>query len=362
MKIVEVFAREILDSNGEPTVEAEVTLENGIKALGQVPSGTSVGKNEAYELRDNDPKSFFGRGVLKAINNVKTIIHDSLTGQDAYNQKKIDELLVELDGTQNKSRLGANAILGVSMAISRAAARSQKIPFYQYFGRLSDHSIFELPSPLILLIEGGKHGDWVTDIQEFFIIPQKEKYFSFKERLKVGAEIYQTLKKILRENNYSTSVGMEGGFCPKEIKSNEEAFDLIIQAVQDACYTLGDEAVLGIDVASSELFSDGNYTLKNERKNLNTHEWLEQLSKWQRKYSIFFIEDPFAQEEWESWTTFTQNFSQIQTVGDDLLTTTPKRIQKAIDLRAVKGLILKPNQIGTISETVDAIRLSQKQD
>lgn len=358
MKIKNVFAREILDSNGQPTVEAEVTLENGIVALGGVPSGVSIGKNEAVELRDGDVKRYFGKGVLKAVENIKTEIRDSLVGKDAYNQKEIDELLISLDGTKDKSRLGANAILGVSMAVCRAAARSQKVPLWKYFGKLSGNSDFLLPTPLFLLLEGGKHGNWETDVQEFFVVPKKEKFFSFKEMLRVGTEIYYSLKKILDGKNYSLGVGLEGAFCPKEICSNEEGFTLLSEAVEKAGYSLGEDIFLGIDIAAGEFFENGKYILKSEQKTLSSEEWTEKLSGWIKAHSIFLTEDPFSDEAWEIWSSFTKSFGEVLVVGDDLLATNIAKIQKAALQKAVSGVIIKPNQVGTISETIEAIKLS----
>lgn len=362
MKIVDLTAREILDSKGVPTVEAEVSLEDGVKALGGVPSGASTGEAEAVELRDGDKSRYAGKGVLKAIENVKGPIKQALVGQDVYNQRTIDKIMVDLDGTENKGRLGGNAIVGVSMAVCRAAARSQKIPLYEYFGRLSGNTDFQLPQPLILLIEGGKHGNWTSDCQEYFVIPKKEKFETFAERLRVGVEIFYALLKILEEKNYAIGVGFEGAFMPKEIKSNEEAFQLMVEATEKAGYKLVDEVVLGIDGAASEFYQDGKYTLKSEGGLvLSREEWREKVVGWTNKYPIWLLEDMFAEEDWESWTAFTAKVGEkLQVVGDDLLTTNVKRIQKGIDLKAVNSVLIKLNQIGTVSETLDAIALSDK--
>lgn len=362
MKIIDITGREILDSRGVPTVEAEVTLENGIKAMGGVPSGASTGEAEAVELRDGDKSRFKGRGVLKAVENIKGPIKEALIGKDANNQKAIDKTMIDLDGTENKGKLGGNAIVGVSMAICRAAARSQKIPLYEYFGRLSGKTKFQMPQPLILLLEGGKHGNWTSDCQEYFVIPKKDKFETFHERLRVGAEIFYALLKILEEKNYAIGVGFEGAFMPKELKSNEEAFLLMAQATEKAGYKLVDEVVLGIDGAASEFFKDGNYVLKSEGGLiLSKEEWMEKVLGWTNKYPIWSLEDMFAEEDWDSWVAFTNNVgNKLQIVGDDLLTTNVKRIQKAIDLKAVNSVLIKLNQIGTVSETLDAIALSDK--
>jgi len=362
MKITNVFAREILDSKGVPTVEAEITLEDGTKALGGVPSGASTGEAEAVELRDGDKRRYAGKGVLKAVENIKGLINKALVGQDAYDQKLIDKIMIDLDGTENKAKLGGNAIVGVSMATCRSAARSQKIPLYDYFGKLTGNTKFEMPQPLILLIEGGKHGNWTSDCQEYFVIPKKEAFPNFKESLRVGVEIFYALLKILTEKDYSIGVGFEGAFMPKEIKSNEEAFMLLIKATEKAGYKMNDQVVLGIDGAASEFYKDEKYTLKSEGNIvLSKEEWMEKIVGWTQKYPIWSLEDMFAEEDWESWINFTSKVGdKLQIVGDDLLTTNVKRIQKGIDLKAVNSVLIKLNQIGTVSETLDAIALADK--
>jgi len=362
MKITNVFAREILDSKGVPTVEAEITLEDGTKALGGVPSGASTGEAEAVELRDGDKRRYAGKGVLKAVENIKGLINKALVGQDAYDQKLIDKIMIDLDGTENKAKLGGNAIVGVSMATCRSAARSQKIPLYDYFGKLTGNTKFEMPQPLILLIEGGKHGNWTSDCQEYFVIPKKEAFPNFKESLRVGVEIFYALLKILTEKDYSIGVGFEGAFMPKEIKSNEEAFMLLIEATEKAGYKMNDQVVLGIDGAASEFYKDEKYTLKSEGNIvLSKEEWMEKIVGWTQKYPIWSLEDMFAEEDWESWINFTSKVGdKLQIVGDDLLTTNVKRIQKGIDLKAVNSVLIKLNQIGTVSETLDAIALADK--
>lgn len=363
MKIVDLYAREILDSRGYPTVEAEITLENGIKALGEVPSGASTGAKEALELRDNDKSRYFGKGVLKAAANIKGPIKNALLGQDINQQREIDQLMIDLDGTENKSNLGGNAILAVSMAVCRAASRFQKIPLYEYFGQLTGNSKFELPQPLVLLLEGGKHGAWSTDIQEYFVIPKKQAFGSFSESLRAAVEIFHTLEKILIQKGYSTGVGFEGAFMPKEIKSNEEAFELIMMAVEKAGYQLNDEVLLGIDAASSEFYlENGQYRLKSEGEvALSAENWQEKVISWIEKYPLWSVEDVFAEEDWESWQEFTKRVGEkVQIVGDDLLTTNVKRIQQAIEKKACNSVLIKPNQIGTVSETLEAIALADK--
>lgn len=360
MKIKNLYAREILDSKGHPTVEAEVVLEDGTMALGQVPSGASTGMTEAVELRDGDLARYQGKGVLKAIENVKGPIKKALLNQDAYNQQKIDQIMIEADGTENKSKFGANAVIGVSMAICRAAARSQKIPLYQYFGQLSGNSNFVLPQPQILVLEGGKHGNWSTDIQEYFVIPKKEAFPLFRERLRVGAEVFHSLEKILKEKNYATGVGYEGAFCPQQIKSNEQAFQLMVEAVEKAGYRLGEQVVLGLDAASSEFYHNGQYILKSEGGlKLSSRQWTEKVISWSKKYPIWSMEDMHAEEDWDEWVYFTSQVGDhIQIVGDDNLTTNVQRIQKAIDLKALNSVLIKLNQIGTVTETLEAVKLS----
>ncbi|HNP89475.1 MAG: Enolase [Microgenomates group bacterium ADurb.Bin219] len=360
MKITNLFGREILDSKGNPTVEAEVTLENGIKALGGVPSGASTGATEAFEMRDNDPSRYLGKGVLKAIANINGPIKQALVGQDAYDQQKIDEILIALDGTENKSKLGGNALTGVSMAICRAAARSQKLPLYQYFGQLSQNSRFVLPQPLVLILEGGKHGNWATDCQEFFVIPKKEAFPNFRDRLRAGAEIFRSMEKILNDKGYAVGVGFEGAYMPKEMKTNEEAFELMIQASEKAGYKMDEQILLGVDAAASEFSEAGKYELKSEDNlTLTKEEWLEKIVDWSERYPLWSLEDMFEQEDWESWTKLTARIgNRCQIVGDDLLTTNAQRIQKAIDLKACNSVLIKVNQIGTITETIKAIKLA----
>jgi len=359
-KIKQIKAREILDSKGDPTIETEVVLGDGIVAAAQVPSGASTGSSEAVELRDADKSRYFGKGVLRAVENINGPISKALIGQNAYEQRKIDQIMIDLDGTENKGNLGGNAIVSVSMAVCRAAALSQKIPLYKYFGKLSGNSNFKLPQPLFLLLEGGKHGAWATDIQEYFVIPRKEKFAKFGESLRVGVEIFHTLEKLLYKKGYSVGIGFEGAFCPKEIKSNEEALQLLIEATEKAGYSLPDEIVLGIDGAASEFFEKGKYVLKSEKgKSLSPREWSERLVEWSKKYPILLMEDIYYEEDWDEWAFLTRKIgNRVQIVGDDLLATNVKRIQKAIDLNACNSVLIKLNQIGTVSETLNAIKFA----
>jgi len=360
MKIKKIEACEILDSKSHPTVSVQVELEDGTVAISEVPSGASTGAAETLELRDGDPKRYNGKGVLKAVKNVNTKIRGLLIGKDVYNQREIDMMMVDLDGTENKSRLGGNAIVGTSMAVCRSAAKSQKIPLYEYFGQLSGNSKFELTQPQILLLEGGKHGNWSTDCQEYFVIPKREKFPNFAEMLRAGAEIFQALGEILDSKGYATGVGFEGAYMPKEMKSNEEAFELMVQAIEKAGYRLQEEVLLGVDAAASEFYHQGQYVLKSESDlRLISREWTEKIIGWTKKYPIWSMEDMHAEEDWEEWVYFTSQVGdKIQVIGDDLLTTNVKRIKKAIDLKAVNSVIIKPNQIGTVTETLEAIKLA----
>lgn len=369
MKITHIHAREILDSKSNPTIETTVSLADDTIATAAVPSGASTGNSEAFEMRDNDSKRYKGKGVLKAVSNVNEKIQPHLVNQDVSQQKVLDQIMIDLDGTENKSNLGGNTILSVSMTICKAAALSQKIPLYQYFGLLSENTKFELPQPQILLLEGGKHGNWSTDLQEFFVIPQKDKFSSFREMLRAGAEIFQTLGKILQEKKYATGVGYEGAFCPPELRSNEEALELIMEATKKSGYQFPGQMVLGIDGAASEFFSKGKYHLKNvgthpsafKKTELTSRQWSEKIIAWTQKYPIWSLEDMLHEEDWTEWTYLTSQLGKThQIIGDDLLTTNVKRIQKAIDQKAVNSVLIKPNQIGTITETLNAIKLADE--
>lgn len=360
MKITDIAAREILDSKGEPTVETEVTLENGIRVLGKSPSGASTGATEARELRDGDAR-YHGKGVLKAVANVNTVIKKLLLGKDPTDQLNLDQLMIEEDGTSNKSHLGANALVAASMAVCRAGAAAKKLPLYQHIGQLIGNKKFTLPEPLILILEGGKHGDWATDVQEYFVIPNKNKFLSFKERFNVGLRIFHQLEQLLNKKKFATKIGFEGAFCPKEIKSNEEAFQLLVEASVGAGYQCGRDIWLGIDAAASEFFINSHYVLKSENNlSLEANQWTDKLIDWTKKYPIIYLEDVFDEEDWHSWIGLTGKIgANHEIVGDDLLTTNDQRIKRAINNKAVNSIIIKPNQIGTISETLAAIKLAQ---
>lgn len=362
MKITNLHARQILDSKSTPTIEVEVELEDGTKALAGVPSGASTGDNEAVELRDGDSSQYEGKGVTKAVSNINGPLNEIVKNVSAYDQRKLDRTLIDADGTHNKSKYGGNAIVGISMAVCRAAALSQKIPLYRYFGQLSNNTKFSLPQPMILILEGGKHGNWATDIQEFMIVPKIEKFPKFTDSIRAGSEIFHALEKILKEKNYSTGVGFEGAFSPKELSSNEESFELLTQAVQRANYQLGEEIVLAIDMGATEFYQDDHYVLHSEGdKKISAQDWKQQVIKWSQQFPLWSIEDPFDQEAWSSWTELMSEIGEgVQLVGDDLVTTNVNRIQKAIDQKSINSVLIKPNQIGTISETLDAIALSDQ--
>ena len=348
MKIKNVIGREILDSRGNPTVEVDVILENGIMGRAAVPSGASTGTREAIELRDNDER-FMGKGVLKAVSNVNTIIKDKLIGMDAEDQRLIDNTLIELDGTSNKSRLGANATLGVSLACLKASAINAGMPLYKYVGDGKT-----LPRPMMNILNGGAHADNNLDFQEYMIIPERD---SIKERIRVGAEVFHTLKKVLKEKGYNTNVGDEGGFAPN-LSSNEEGFKVIIEAIEKAGYVPGKDVFIGIDVAASEFYEDGFYNV--DGKKLNTDELISFYEDLVSKYPIISIEDPVDENDWDGFTKITSILGdKIQLVGDDLFVTNIKCLQMGIDKHAGNAILLKVNQIGTYSETIDTINLAK---
>ena len=351
MKIQNIKAREVLDSRGNPTVEVDVILENGILGRAIVPSGASTGSREALELRDNDSK-YKGKGVLKAVNNVNTIIREKLISMDAMNQKLIDKTLIELDGTENKSKLGANAILGVSMATLKAASLASGKPLYRYVGDGTT-----LPIPMMNILNGGVHADNNLDFQEFMIIPND---YTFKERLRIGSEVFHTLKQVLKEKGYNTNVGDEGGFAPN-LKSNKEALDIIVEAIKRANYTPGVDVNIALDIAASELYEDGMYNLKGENKKLNTNELIEFYQELCSNYPIISIEDPVDENDWEGFKLITNKLGdKIQLVGDDLFVTNKKYLKYGIEHKAGNAILLKVNQIGTITETLETIELAKK--
>lgn len=347
-KIKNVYAREILDSRGNPTVEVEIELECGIKTMASVPSGASTGIHEAIELRDNDKSRYLGKGVLTAVNNVNTIIRKNIIGMDCLNQRELDYKLIELDGTENKSKLGANAILGVSLANLKAAAQYSKKELYEYLG--NDYS---MPRCMMNILNGGAHAANKLDVQEFMIIPSLNDY---RENLRMGAEVFHNLNKILKENNLNCGVGDEGGFAPN-IDSTYQALDLIKNAIEKAGYILGKDIYLGLDVAASEFYENGVY--KYEDKELTKEEMVSYYIDLVEKYPIISIEDGMAEEDYEGWKLLTEKLPNIQLVGDDLFVTNKKLLQKGIDLGIANAILLKVNQIGTVTETLETIKLAK---
>lgn len=352
-KIKDIKAREILDSRGNPTVEVDVILDNGIMGRASVPSGASTGSREALELRDNDNR-YNGKGVLKAVSNVNDIIRPALIGFDSDKQKELDYKMIELDGTPNKSKLGANAILGVSMAFLKASANNANIPLYKYVMEIYQGRHLTLPVPMMNILNGGAHADNNLDFQEFMIIP---KASNIKERIRIGSEVFHSLKKVLKEKGLATSVGDEGGFAPN-INSNSEAFDLIIEGITKAGYTPGKDVFLGIDVAASEFYKDGKYCF--EGRELTTEEIINYYKELVSKYPIISIEDPVDENDWEGFALLTKEIGdRIQLVGDDLFTTNKEYLQKGISMKAGNAILLKVNQIGTITETIETIMLAK---
>lgn len=356
--IKNVHAREILDSRGNPTIQVEITLESGVRGLASVPSGASTGTLEALELRDGDKSRYLGKGVLTAVGHVNTLVSDAIIGLDSRDQKVIDATMISLDGTGNKSHIGANAILGVSLAVSHAAAAYENLPLYRHLGKSFGNDRYCLPVPQMNIINGGEHADNAIDFQEFMILPVGMD--SFSEALRCGAEIFHTLKSVLNQKKLATSVGDEGGFAP-ECKSNEEGISLIMQAIEKAGYRAGDQVMIGLDAASSEFHRDGRYHLEAEGLSMEAEEFADYLENWVRKYPIISIEDGMAEADWDGWEILTQRIgNQVQLTGDDLFVTNTEILQKGIELGVANSILIKVNQIGTLSETFDAIRLSQK--
>ena len=348
MKIKDVIGREILDSRGNPTVEVDVILENGIMGRAAVPSGASTGEREALELRDNDKSRFLGKGTLKAVENVNGPLRDLVIGMDAKDQKALDYAMIELDGTDTKSKFGANAILGISVAALKASALSEGKELYEYIGNGKT-----LPKPMMNIINGGAHADNKLDFQEFMIIPQRD---TIHERVRVGAEVFHNLKKVLNEKGLSTGVGDEGGFAP-DLKSNTEGFELIIEAIKRAGYEPGKDVCLAIDVAASEFYKDGKYNLEGEGRSLSTDELIAFYEELVNKYPIISIEDPVDENDWK----ITEKLGEkVQLVGDDLFVTNKKCLQMGIDNHAGNAILLKINQIGTITETLETIKLARE--
>lgn len=359
MSLIEaVLARQILDSRGNPTLEAEVLTEDGLVGRAAVPSGASTGEHEAVELRDGDKKSYMGKGVLKAVDHVNTTIQDALVGQSVFEQTSIDELLLDLDGTENKANLGANAILGVSMAVCRAAANTTGLPLWRYMGGVNAKT---LPVPMMNIINGGSHADNNVDLQEFMIVPVGAEQFS--DALRMGAEIFHTLKKVLSEKGLNTSVGDEGGFAPN-LKSNEEAVEVILQAIEKAGFKPQDDVLLALDPASSEFYNaeTGLYEFKwSDGSKRTSDEMVDYWSEWIDKYPIISIEDGMQEDDWDGWMTLTDTLGErVQLVGDDLFVTNTDRLARGIEEGVGNSILIKVNQIGTITETLDAIELAHK--
>ncbi len=354
--ITDVYAREILDSRGNPTLEVEVFLESGITGRAAVPSGASTGEREALELRDGDMGRYLGKGVLTAVEKVNSRIADQVIGMDATDQAAIDARMIALDGTESKSNLGANAVLGVSLAVARAAAESLGLPLYRYIGGTNAR---ELPVPMMNILNGGAHADNNVDIQEFMIMPVGAKTFS--EGLRMGAEIFHSLKKVLKSKGYNTAVGDEGGFAPN-LGSNEEALQVIVEAISSAGYKPGEDVLLALDVASSELFKDGHYILENEKCSKKTPEQLVDFYEdLVTRYPIISIEDGMAENDWDGWKKLTERLgSRIQLVGDDLFVTNAKTLRQGVGMGVANSILIKLNQIGTLSETLDAIETAKR--
>lgn len=351
-RIKDVIAREILDSRGNPTVEVDVFLESGAFGRASVPSGASTGEREAIELRDGDEKRYNGKGVLKAVENVNGIIRDNIVGLDSLNQRLIDDVMIKLDGTYNKSKLGANAILGVSLANLKAAASYKKIPLYKYFD-----SEISMPRAMMNILNGGVHADNDIDFQEFMIVPEAD---SFSKRLQIGDEVFYALKKVLKENGLSTNVGDEGGFAPN-ISSNKGALDYIMKAINEAGYVPSEDVFIALDVAASEFYENGVYNLKGEGRHLNTSELIDYFEELINEYPIISIEDPVDENDWDGFAEITKRMGdKIQLVGDDLFVTNKEYLKKGIDMKAGNAILIKVNQIGSVSETLDTIELARK--
>ncbi len=355
-KIEYVTGREILDSRGNPTVEVEVRLGNGISSRAAVPSGASTGENEALELRDGDPKRFNGKGVDKAVQNVNRIIGPSLSGIEVTNQRQVDKTLIEMDGTPNKSRIGANAMLGVSLATARAAAESLHIPLYRYLGGVHAG---RLPMPMMNVLNGGLHAGNNVDLQEFMIMPIGAT--SFKEALRMGAEIFHVLGKVIKKKGLSTSVGDEGGYAP-DLNSNEQAAQVLLEGIEAAGYRPGEDVVLALDPAASSFYKDDKYVFsKSDHSKRDAEEMIAFYQDWIERFPIFSIEDGLAENDWEGWRKLTEKVGgRIQVVGDDLFVTNTERIAQGIKEKSANAVLIKPNQIGTLTETLDAIYLTQR--
>lgn len=352
--IANIKAREIIDSRGNPTVEADVTLRSGIMGRAAVPSGASTGSREALELRDGDKKRYAGKGVQKAVANVNGEIRDALIGKDVFNQNEIDNIMIELDGTETKERLGANAILAVSLATAHAAAAEKSKPLYVYLG----NGQYTMPVPMMNIINGGEHADNSVDLQEFMILPVGAP--SFREALRYGVEIFHVLKSVLKARGMNTAVGDEGGFAP-DLSSNEEAIEVILEAISQAGFKAGKDIYLGLDAASSEFYKDGVYTLGSEGKTFNSGEFVDYLASWVDQYPIITIEDGLAENDWDGWSLLTEKLGKkIQLVGDDLFVTNTSILKEGIEKKIANSILIKFNQIGTLTETLNAINMAHQ--
>jgi enolase len=355
--IVNIHARQILDSRGNPTIEVDVETEGGHKGRAAVPSGASTGIHEAVELRDDDKGAYLGKGVLKAVHNVNEFIFNELVGYDVREQELIDRILIDLDGTENKSKLGANSILAVSMALAKAAAAASNLPLYRYIGGVNART---LPVPMLNILNGGAHADNSIDFQEFMVMPTKAA--SFGESLRMGVEVFHALKKVLKDAGYSTNVGDEGGFAPN-IKSNEEAIEIVLKSIEKAGYRPGEDIFIAMDAASSEMWNEKEQTYifhKSDNRKLSSDEMAAYWSDWCSKYPIVSIEDGMAEDDWKGWKTLTEKIGKkVQIVGDDLFVTNVKRLKQGIDTQTANAILVKVNQIGTLSETIAAVRMAQ---
>lgn len=357
--IKDLVAREILDSRGNPTVACEVLLSDNTYAMGYVPSGASTGSAEALELRDGDPKRYGGKGVLKACANVNGPIKEALVGMDSNKLEFVDQKMIQIDGTENKSKLGANATLSVSLAVAKASSRSQKIPLYQYLANLMGKKIdhVTLPIPFLNVLNGGKHAVGSIDFQEFMIVPAK--FQTFAEAIRAGAEIFHALGKILEERNYQPLVGDEGGFAPS-LFSNEQAMELLMMAIAEADYSAGKDVFIALDPAASRFYNEGFYSLHRENVSLTTDQMTDFYQKWCEKYPVISIEDPLDQNDWDGWRDLTQRLgSRVELIGDDIYATNKNLLKKGIDQKTSTGILIKPNQIGTLSETLETIKLAE---
>jgi len=353
--IVDIVGREVLDSRGNPTVECDVLLESGTMGRAAVPSGASTGSREAIELRDGDPKRYLGKGVLKAVEHINTDIAEAVLGLDASEQAFLDKTLIDLDGTDNKGRLGANAMLAVSMAVARAAAEEAGLPLYRYFGGMGG---MQMPVPMMNVINGGAHANNNLDLQEFMIIPVGAP--SFREALRYGAEVFHALKKIMHDKGMSVAVGDEGGFAPN-VDNHEAAIQLILQAIENAGYTAGEQIALGLDCAASEFYKDGLYHLSGEGLQLTSAQWTDMMATWVDKYPIISIEDGMSEGDWDGWKILTDRLGKkVQLVGDDLFVTNTKILQEGIDKGVANSILIKINQIGTLTETFAAIEMAKR--